>query len=62
MKYIPLSSPYTMDSSQDELVIQAVEIVSSLNYTHFAVLAFLIYDTGESLYLQYPDIYFLYPH
>lgn len=40
-----------MESSQDELIIESIEIVVNvLNYSNFSVLAFLIYDSGTSQY------------
>ena len=35
-----------MDDSQNELIIEAVELTFGIYYASIAVLAFLIYDTG----------------
>lgn len=34
-----------MDNSQIAIIIDNVEVNNDINYTNFAVLAFLIYDT-----------------
>lgn len=44
----PLSQPYTMDNSLNELIIENIEFTYALNYCVLAVLAFLVYDTGAS--------------
>lgn len=41
-----LSQLYTMDSAQNELIIENVEILDATNYCYYAVLAFLVYDTS----------------
>lgn len=37
-----------MDSSQVDFIIENVEITIDVNYCYFAVLSFLLYDTGMS--------------
>lgn len=54
--------PHTMDGSQNEIVIENVEITGDLNYCYYAVLAFVIYDVGMSYYLLDLFICKLYPH
>lgn len=39
---------HTMDNSQDEIIIDTVELIRNLHYCYFSVLAFLIYDASAS--------------
>lgn len=44
-----------MDSSQNDFIIDNVEITLILNYANFGVLAFLLYDTGNAPFVSLVD-------
>lgn len=49
-----------MDSSPKDFIIENVGLNYTLNYSTYAVLAFLVYDTGTPLYVLNLSIFRLY--